>query len=267
MNNHGTFTPIFNAHPQPHPSQQKQDPIPIHIPPKNLIHNNLKSILLNEEIVEYCVMIDSKDRNYQVYPDPFRYDVIFKPGKQDPYPTINDNFINVRYIRLDSVILPFYTKIREEDSDDIDCLKINPNEKLTNDMYVVLSLGNYTNTNYRSTNDVLSSSFATIYYDKKVSDTHYMGSCKNSTKIFYPDQLATINKFQISFSDPYGNPIRCDHLDQTIKSGLECDCVDPDGDDFTSCFKHNICHPLNPIFQHHLNFKIGVMEPRLFFRP
>ncbi len=82
-----------------------------------------------------------------------------------------------------------------------------------------------------------------------------------ATKYFSQDQLAQVNKFKINFMDPYGNPLRCPHLDKTIKSNLECICQDEDGDDDTDCFKHNLFHPLNPIFQHHLHFKIGVWSP------
>jgi hypothetical protein len=245
---------------------------------KNILHNNLDNILLHEEIREYSVMIDSKDRNYQVYTDPFKYEVKFRPlpksrdkinGKmvtyEDPSPTIYDNFINVRYIKLDSIILPFYTQIKKEteieDNEIIENWKVDTTKMLTDDLYVVLSLGEYTDTNYRSTNDVLADSFAIIYYNNKINNTHYLGYTSNGVKIFPKDQLAKIDKLRISFMDPYGNPLQCPHLDKNIKSNMICTC-EKSGDDI-NCFKHNIFHPLNPIFQHHLHFKVGVVEPRL----
>ncbi|BCS83223.1 hypothetical protein QLL95_gp0900 [Cotonvirus japonicus] len=246
----------------------------------DIMYNNLNGILLNEEIREYSVMIDSKDRNYQTYPDPFNYEVKFNPlpktveninGKKIVYeesmPFINDNFVNVRYIKLESVILPFYTQVRlvkeDDDGDIIESVKVNTVKPLTDNLYIILSLGEYTDTNYRSTNDVLSESFAIIYFDKKISNTHYLGTTSNGIKIFPQDQLAKINKLKISFMDPYGKPLRCDHIDKRIKSGMECTCNDPEGDDDTDCFKHNLFHPLNPIYQHHIHFKVGVVEPRL----
>lgn len=247
----------------------------------NILHNNLGNILLNEEIREYSVMIDSKDRNYQVYPDPFSYEVKFHPlpkskekinGKyviyEEPTPTINDNFVNVRYIKLEEIILPFYTKVKQVDEyNDEDELvknwKIDTNKPLTDNLYIVLSLGEYTDTNYKSTNDVLSDSFSVIYYNSKVNNTHYFGHTSNGTKIFPQDQLGKIDKFKISFMDPYGQYLQCKHVNKKIKSNLECCCVDPDGDEDTDCFKHNLFHPVNPIFQHHLHFKIGIVEPRL----
>lgn len=248
----------------------------------DLLNNNLQNILLNEEIREYDVMIDSKDRNYQVYPDPFNYEVRFSPlpktieyigGRkivhEEPGPTINDNFINVRYIRLANAVLPLYTRIRtveeKDDNDEIVCVpKVDTYNRLTENLYIVLSLGDeYSDPNYKSTNDVLSDSFAVIYYDHLLSDTHYMGLASNGIKIFQQDQLAKIDKLRISFMNPYGAPLRVGHVDKRIKSNLECECIDPTGDEDTDCFKHNLFHPLNPIFQHHIHLKIGVVEPRL----
>lgn len=247
----------------------------------DIMHNNLNNILLNEEIREYSVMIDSKDRNYQIYPDPFTYDVRFNPlaktkeiinGKivicEDPNPIINGKFTNVRYIKLETVILPFFTSIRnntitDENGDIVDKLQINTYKPLTDNLYFVLFISGYSDTNYRSTNDVLSESFATIYYDTRINNTHFLGYTSNGIKIFQRDQLGKIDRFKISFMDPYGYPLTCKHVDKKIKSNLICTCKDPEGDDDTDCFKHNLFHPLNPIFQHHLHFKIGVIEPRL----
>lgn len=280
----GTYPAVFN--PLPNVQTFGYDPKSMFVNHNfindgNLRHNNLAKILLNEEIREYSVLIDSKDRNYQVYPNPFQYDVRFSPlpksktiinGKtityEDPNPTINDSFSNVRYIKLEVAILPFYnyiTKISEDscDGDTVETTSINTLRPLTDNLYIVLSLGDYSDINYRSTNDVLSDSFAVIYCDKLLNNTHYLGYTYNGIKIFQQDQLAKIDKLRISFMDPYGNKLSCNHLNKNIKSNLECNCIDPCGDDDSNCFKHNLYHPLNPIFQHHLHFKVGVVEPRL----
>lgn len=248
----------------------------------DLMHNNLQNILLNEEIREYSVMIDSKDRNYQVYPDPFNYEVRFNPlptsrereyGKtityEEPAPVINDNFVNVRYIKFEVALLPYYTHIRKykernEDGDIVDVWKVDKDRMLSENFYTVLSLGSdYRDVNYRSTNDVLADSFAVIYYDCNMSKSHFMGYSENGVKIFPQDQLAKINKLKISFMDPYGNPLTCPHLNKKIKSNMICTCEDPNGDEDNECFIHNLRHPLNPIFQNHIHLKIGVVEPRL----
>lgn len=235
---------------------------------RSLLHDNLQDNVLKEEIREYSVIIDSKDRNYQMYPDPYNYEVTFKPSRDTPNPVINDELKNVKYIRLQECLLPLYNKVKiQRDYDEYDDYTertiVDVTKPVTNELYTVLSLGCYTDENYLSTNDVLSDSFATIYYDSKANETHYFGCTANGSKVFADNNLEKITKLKISFRDPYGKMMKCPHVDKTILSNMQCNCEDPTGDDNTDCFRHNLFHPLNPIFQHHLHFKIGVVEPRL----
>lgn len=160
--------------------------------------------------------------------------------------------------------MPFYNKVMFGDALDKHSPKpliINTLKPLTNNHYLVLNIGDkYANENYYSTNDVLSESFATIYFDQKQNMTHYLADAPNGLKTFPDNNLGRINRFDITFTDPYGEVLSCDHLDPSIQSNMVCTCWDPEGDDDTDCFKHNIRHPLNPLFQHHLYFKVGVVE-------
>lgn len=246
----------------------------------NIFHNNLNKNLLDENIREYSILIDSKDRNYQIYPDPFNYQVIFNPlhktssivqGKkivyEDPNPTIYTKLNNVKYIKLDDIILPFYTKIVKyydivEDKK-ITKYKVDIKNQLIENLYTVLDIGdNFKDMNYKSSNDLLSDSFAVIYFSSKINDTHFRGISKNAHKVFSKDQLGKIDKLKINFTDPYGNAITCNHVRKEIKSNLICSCNDEIEED-NICFKHNLFHPLNPIFQHHLHFKVGIIESNL----
>jgi hypothetical protein len=238
---------------------------------------DLQNIIMSGGIKEYNIMIDSKDRNYQIYPNPFSYTVNFNPLPRSvsngvvfetPAPTINQAISNVRYIKLESVIFPFFNKVRriidvDDDGMEFSSLKINPRLPLSDNLYSVISIAEYSDTLYKSTNDVLSNSFAALYFHKKVSPTHYWAHPSGGVKIFSLDNLGRIDKFTISFMDPYGQHLDVKHLDRKIKSNMICDCEDPEGDDNTDCFMHNLSHPLNPIFQHHLFFRVGVVEPRL----
>jgi hypothetical protein len=245
----------------------------------DLLHNNLHSILLYETVQEYSVFIDSKDRNYQVYPDPFRYKVTFHPLNKTieyqngikivneiPNPVINDNFVNVRYIKLEQAVLPFYHKIKLKKEKDcngeiVKSYVVDTTQPLTDNLYTVLSVGRYSESNYKSTNDVLSDNFAIIYYNTKINDTHFLGKNNNGIKIFPADNLGVIDYLDISFMNPYGKLLKCEHVKKEIHSNMICEC-DEEYED-PHCFKHNLFHPLNPIFQNHLHFKIGVLEPRL----
>lgn len=247
----------------------------------DLLRNDLYDILRNEEIREYSILIDSKDRNYQIYPNPFKYEVKFGPlhttkekingrmvSHEIPNPVISSRLINVRYIKLEEVILPLFNKVisTKEPINDaiIESWKIDVTRPLIDNLYTVLSIHEYRDIsdNIMSTNDVLSDSFATIYFNERISDTHYSGRTSNGIKIFQLNELPTIDSWKINFMDPYGCPLTVDHIDKTILSNCECFCIE-EGIESPTCFRHNLLHPLNPIFQHHLHFKVGVIEPKL----
>lgn len=98
----------------------------------NVIHNNLHDNLLAEYIVENYINIDSDDRKIETYPDPFYYTVTFKSiGKtiyksfkknnesntdnlipETPGPVILRPFKNVKYVKLDYVVLCRYNSNR-----------------------------------------------------------------------------------------------------------------------------------------------------------
>ncbi|ATZ80937.1 hypothetical protein BMW23_0892 [Bodo saltans virus] len=69
-----------------------------------LLHNNVAKIVNGERISEYRIQINSKDRNVNAFPSPFDIKVAF--GNANYLPNIEKNFKNVKYISLNSVILP-----------------------------------------------------------------------------------------------------------------------------------------------------------------
>jgi len=96
-----------------------------------VLHNNLHDNLLAEHIVEHYINIDSDDRKIETYPDPFNYVVTFKSlGKtlyksfkrkgndfskddeaeipETPGPVIMRPFKNVKFVKLDHVVLSRY---------------------------------------------------------------------------------------------------------------------------------------------------------------
>jgi len=246
----------------------------------DLLHNNLYDIILNEEIVEYSILVDSKDRNIEVYPNVWSYDVAFGPinttrskvnGKtvvyETPNPVVNQSICKVRYILLQDAILPFYSKIKntKHTINGEECIipKIDTTKNLTEYLYVVLCMDGYNDNRRLSTNDLLSESFGTIYYDGNTSNTHYSGSMSGAIKIFQPDQLGTIDCLKIRFYNPYGEPLSVNHFDKNIKSRCECNCDEDNNVINKDCPHHNLLHPLAPAWQHHLHFTIGVVEPRL----
>lgn len=67
----------------------------------NVIHNNLGPNLLAEHISEYKLRLNSADRNVQITPSIYKQQIIFDKSCGGLR-----NFKNVKYIQIDSVLLP-----------------------------------------------------------------------------------------------------------------------------------------------------------------
>jgi len=98
-----------------------------------VVHNNLRTSLLDEHITDYRINIDSIDRNLIVFPDPYRYVVLFAPAPSstikyfrtvdgvrtleerrvegEPGPHIVRSFKNVKCVCLDNIVLPTYRNL------------------------------------------------------------------------------------------------------------------------------------------------------------
>lgn len=210
---------------------------------------------------EHSVLIDSKDRDYRVFPDPFSYTVTFNSrsyrGVPDaPAPRVHGTLRQVIAIRLAEVVLPIYNLVRIEESN----LLVNTYKPLTNNLYITVHLEGWVSQgaeNCYSTNELFSTCFAVIYPGPKANHTHYYGRVVNGCAVFTTP--IDLKKLKVSFYMPEGAPIQVTHLEPSIDSGLECNCEDPEGDDGTDCYRHNIRHPLNPIFQHHLHLRIETL--------
>ena len=107
----------------------------------NLLNNNLTKMMVNETIIENVLTINSIDRDFSVYKDPYSYTVRFNPTsdtrikqeyidangdkqfrmityKGDPSPWVKLDFEKVRYLKLELAILPTktYKIVKETDA-------------------------------------------------------------------------------------------------------------------------------------------------------
>ena len=269
-----------------------------------LLHNNVGDNILDETVVEYRVYIDSLDRDITAFPDPFSFTVKFNPPSSSsiskeylkdgklkiikdtlhgpPSPHINKEFSNVKYVKLENVILPQHSNIiREECIETSDSTleykeiyNFDPCHFLLNDRFVSISIpeleSNRTFTTADSgdkrvdDNNCLISTpprpFALIFPDKIIGKNYYMGCPHNSTKIYKNCNLANINQLTIKFFDSIGRQLKfhhlwnCHDLQKAEKHGCELPICD-------------LRHPLNKRIQTHLTFVIGVVESQINTNP
>ena len=81
----------------------------------NLIYNNISDKISVDILVEYVIMIESIDRDIEKFSNPFKYKIYFNPVAQTKDAYIYKTFENVKYIKLESAILPRkYSYLRKD---------------------------------------------------------------------------------------------------------------------------------------------------------
>jgi hypothetical protein len=77
------------------------------------LYPNIAESVVSENVSEYVVIIDSSDRNLDLYPIPFKLKAFFNQSDDETRLNIPRNFENVKFMRIENVILPrnyFLTK-------------------------------------------------------------------------------------------------------------------------------------------------------------
>lgn len=295
----------------------------------NTIYDNLNEELMKESIDEFRLNIDSYNRDFSIYPNPFDYKVILgpvvnsginptvvkKPSIKEEFkenlknnkknankkitnltnlsnlqdfkmdnsieitansfifdspelivdytnnlknsynPYINRNFDNIKFIRLDTGILPRFNAVRINRDWDF-CKKINTNriyikddyerlkdQIITNYRYIPDDTAEYalqtdrfvqidikeirSNKNF-GTNPVLDKSFVLIY-DKSLGILYWRGLPFSAVKTYKDSLLGEINSLTIKFYDSWGNPLTLNYSAIAYEQNqiLDTDIIDP----------------------------------------
>lgn len=286
-------------------SFEKHDPIVEKINytnQKNVLYNNIADNVLDEIITEYRINIDSLDRDIKVYPDPFCFTVKFNPPSSGtlrtesykhgkfiaindffsgpPKPHIGKEFRNVKYVKLENIVLPQFSDIIEEDVSDTDTSDsdgnaqngkyiLDPDSFLINDRFVALVIKELDINRTCSTLDdsvrldtetgkliTPPKPFGLIFPDKLLGRVYYLGTPYYASTIYNNSNLGHLNQMTIQFYDSCGTPLKFNNLytfEELVKaeqSGRPIPMSD-------------IRHPLNKKIQVHLSFVVGVVESQI----
>jgi hypothetical protein len=231
----------------------------------NLIHNNIGSNVLDEHVIEYRVMIDSIDRDIKTYPNPFSYVVKFNPASSStgldssgnfvrydgsPYPHIGKQFNNVKYIKLENVILPQYSNIKYKDGEFVH----DPNSIIVTNMYNSLVIEELSNERIYTTSQTNPNPFALIIPDKIIGTTFYSGTPYYGSKIYKNSLLGNITQLHIQFTDCNGVPLKVDNLYSYD------DMQQYEYDNGVPFPVDDMRNPYNKKLQNHISLIFGVIE-------
>jgi len=259
-----------------------------------LLHNNIGDQILDEHVVEYRIYIDSLDRDIITYPDPFSFTVKFNPPSASriqheepidyknkskgtkivetrfeglPAPHITKEFKNVKYIKLENVILPKFNKLILKKTGD--GFEFDQTSNLTNDRYVSLVIKELGQERYYSTSEGVTrispsgkcytppTPFALIVPDKYLGFNFFTGIPYYGSKIYKNSDLGNITQLTIQFFDSAGLPIKVTDL------FTNDDLQEYEFDNGEPLPITDLRHPLNKEIQINLSFVIGVVESQI----
>lgn len=267
MQNNKTFSSYPNSHiPQsvllPKKNKKYQD---------DTLHDNfLTENFYNDNITEYIIHIDSGDRDITAFPNPFKYTVsLNKPSRITykttdihgnqitevhsgaPNPIINKDFSNIKYIKLDRIMLPKYKVIKEDVNGDWSSFETSDyNNSIFHDRYVILKINQFSNNKVYGTNINLDSSFGIIYPELDIGNNFFFGNTSNCKNIYRDNQLLNINSFTIELLDSNGDLLNFRGYDlggNYINNILDANETD-------------LRDPYNKFLQNTMTLKIGVCE-------
>jgi len=260
----------------------------------NLLHNNVGDNILDEHVVEYRILLDSADRDIKYYPNPFTYTVKFNPQSATnvqheeyinpkkknlgtkivntrfegaPSPVINKEFKNVKYVKLENIILPQFSQLKKSKCGVYD---FDSNSHLVSDRFVSLVIKELDADRVYATFDDVSrvdyetgnsytppSPFAIIIPDKLLGLNYYSGTPYYGSKIYKNSLLGNIGQMTIQLCNCQGIPLKYD--DMFTYDELE----EYEFEHHTSLPVNDLRHPYNKKTQTFISLIVGVVESQI----
>ncbi len=255
---------------------------------REFLRNNVGRVAINEKITEYRIQINSKDRNVDTFPSPFNMKVSF--GNKNYTPNIEKKFKNVKYISLNSVILPRTVSIDTSQtvssaSGEDSYGNLYPTsslivpESLTSAKKSSLIMNNldfhpYLILNIKELSSCSNTSFGTsrlydndnfiLFPDKRLGDMYAWKPYREV--IIYPtSQMFNLNLLSLRLTDELGNNINIvDHNGNNIIGKNIDSSVPYDYNEYVSEYEDNyFVSYTNTVTQVLYDFSIGVVEGEL----
>jgi hypothetical protein len=230
----------------------------------NMLHNNVGANVLSENVIEYSIHMDSYNRNINIYPNQFKFSVHFNDTTS---PNIERQFKNIKYIRLENVILPTYFKIDISDNSigtyrDASGLGFsnNSNYKLTNDRYLLLKIKELDNDRIFSTGNVIRSDTIKLYWDVNLNQFYDSWTTNQNSFVYTNSNLENIKRLSFELYNSYGDKLLMTHIATTSTDTTGNIIVtDPSGNNITNA-PQLLMHPLNKYTQMEITLIFGVVQ-------
>jgi hypothetical protein len=247
---------------------------------QNTTNSSIKSEL-TDIVTEYTIHVDSKNRDIEIYPNPYTFNISLggtpsyssnkiknKDGSYSsgiisgvPSPRIDLNFKNIKYFKLKYVMLP--RNIIYE----IDNTNLTPGNNyivartkstiLSNYRYLYVKIKELSNDKLYSTDDKKNDCFI-IYRDSNYNDSiSDMWFATQPIKYYYDNTLKNLSKLTLQILTPSNEELRIKYNDNTGQYFLNYNELNNQtvNSDFYNLYNEDI--------QTSMEFEIGINETQI----
>jgi hypothetical protein len=194
----------------------------------NMLHNNVGNNILSENVIEYSIHIDSIDRNINIYPNQFKFSVHFNDNNMQP--TIDKKFKNIKYIRLENIILPHVYSVDLSSTNttytDISGNRFSDNDdyEMTNNKFLLLKIKELANDRVLSTNNIVRSDTFKLYFDVSLNKFYDSWTTNQNSFVYLNSNLNNVSKLTFELFDPEGNQLFFNGIISNIENKLLLTC-------------------------------------------
>jgi len=235
----------------------------------NMIHNNVGDNVLAEHITEYTIHMDSVDRDISLYYNQFKFTVHFGDTTE---PNIERRFKNIKYIKLENVILPTSSAIDLSGNDasgtsmDASGNVYSSRYILTDQRYILLKIKELANDRVLSTGNIVKSDTVKLYYDVTLNSYYSSWTTNQNSFVYTNANLGNVKRLSFELYDSNGNQILMFTSNDNGLSGPQLNyntfyTFDASGNITGEVVaENNLNHPLNQNTQMAVTLIFGVVE-------
>lgn len=237
----------------------------------NVLHNNIGDKVMSEFITEYKIHINTIDRDTDIHPSPFKIKIPFSSASKSF--SIRKEFYKIKYVSLDSVILPRTISIDSTHVAEPNLYPTNsdystsaaattvPLSVLAKHRYLIVKINEFETDNTVGTSKLNDRDTFAIYPDTTLGIDSVMWKPLHNFRVVYPNSRTNnIRQLTLTIFDELGNELYLMNNSGNKIIGT----VFHDGTDYNGFVENNkdidSVNYTNMISQVEYNLTFGVVE-------
>lgn len=219
-----------------------------------IIHKNMYENTIIDEVNTIKLIIDGKDRNSEYYQNPYTFTVTMGNHGTSVAPHLEQSFKNVKYVKINYVILPRYISYNLTSIDNIKTYSPNENGTILEQYrFIMLKIKELNNKNSFSTSNNKTEQCFILYrnlYDaNSMTDIWYPLS---PTVIYKQGELRNLSKMTIEILSDSGEQLLLKSITDDAISDISFDDINNNNPETSNFYLYS------PFCEILLNIDIGI---------